>query len=525
MTGEVSIDPAKLDALFAPFAPPGGPGFAVGIAHKGVPIYRRGFGLASAELPVTLTPSTRMRIGSTTKHFGALCVMLLAEDGKLSPQDSLRRHLPELPGWADAVTLAQVMSHTAGVRCSIDVRGYFDGIIGKAVTVPEGAEFRLLASLDSLNFAPGDNWSYSNGGYALLTAAIERVSGAKWGEFLKARVLVPLGMNDTLDRPLDTDCVPNSAALHVKRADGSGFDKGFFGMPVSAAGSLVSTVDDMLRWLAHMSKPVVGTAATWDAMRTPARLNNGASTAYGLGLITSDYRGLRTLHHGGSVVGGNSQMLKVLGHELDVALMVNSDAVSAHDLTEKLLDACVTGLPEKREPGKGANLSGTFYSRQSARALSLVEHEGKTFVKAGKDQAPVPRDPDGNLLMRASFMDLHPAVPTSDGLTLTEFGIADHYERVSPPAASETPAILGRYVNKASGLLLAVEAGKDGTPAILVLRGGLGEMCYRLEELAPGVWKGSAMEGKMPLAPVIERDGDALLMTSSRNLRLRFERA
>ena len=522
MTVEVSLDAAKLDELFAPLAPPGAPGLAVGIAHHGVPVYRRGFGLASVELPVVLSPSVRMRIGSTTKHFGALCIMLLAEDGKLSPQDSLRRHLPELPGWADGMTLAQVMGHLAGVRCTIDIQTFFDGTVGKALPVPDGTEVKLLASLDSPNFAAGENWSYSNGGYTLLTEVIERVSGMEWGEFLKRRVLDPVGMNDTVARPVDTDCLPNSATLHVRREDG-GYDRGLFGVPISAAGSMVSTVDDMLRWLAHMSRPVVGTAETWQAMRTPGRLNSGASTAYGYGLITSEYRGLDTLHHGGAVVGGNSQMLKVPGHGFDVALMVNSDTINSLDLTEKVMDACFSGLAEKRGPGKGANLAGTFYSRRSARVLSFVEHEGETYRQVGKNRVPVPRNADGNLITRVSFADYHPVVPVDGGITLTEFGIEDHYDRVSPPAESGTPAISGHYGNKASGLSLTVEPGEGEAPAAMTLHGKVGTMRYGLAELAPGLWRGSPTEGKAPLEPIIERDGKVLLMSSGRNWRLRFD--
>ncbi len=525
MTVEVRIDTAKLDELFAPINKPSSPGIAVGIAHRGIPAYRRGFGLANVELPVVLSPSIRMRIGSTTKHFGALCMMLLAEDGKLSPQDSLRRHLPELPEWADGMTLAQAVSHTAGVRCTIDMMGYFDGALGRSVRVPDGSEVKLLASLDSPNFPPGEHFSYSNGGYTLVTEVIERVSGMKWGEFLKQRVLDPVGMNDTMARPLDTDCVPNSAAMHVARKDGS-FDKGMFGPPISAAGSIVSTVDDMLRWLAHMSSPLVGTAETWQTMRAPVRLSNGASTGYGYGLSTGPYRGLDTLHHGGSVVGGNSQMLKVLGHELDIALMANTNGISAHDLTEKVMDLCFTGLVEKREPGKGANLAGDFHSPKTGRFLSFVEHEGETHQQAGRDKTPVPRDPDGNLVMRVNFLDLHPIVLTDDGFTLTEFGLEDHYHRVSPPAEPQAAAISGHYLNKSSGLSLTVTAGEGSQPGTLLLQGLIGKMEYQLVQKAPDFWQGKPKDAEAPpLEPALERDGDALLVSSGRNWRLRFERA
>ena len=121
MKHEARVDPQALDELFAPFDTTSAPGFAVGVAINGVPLYRRGFGLANIELPVALSPHTRMRIGSTTKHFCALAVMLLQEEGKLSIDDSPRVVLPELPKVMDDVTLRQLMSHTSGMRDSLDL--------------------------------------------------------------------------------------------------------------------------------------------------------------------------------------------------------------------------------------------------------------------------------------------------------------------------------------------------------------------------------------------------------------------
>ena len=281
LTISLDIDLAKLDKIFEPYNRSDQPGLAVGIAHRGLPIYRRGFGLANAELPVALSPGIRMRIGSTTKHFCCLAIMLLAEDGKLSPGDSVRRHIPELGDWAEPVTLAALMSHTGGVRCSLDIVHMLADGMGRPL--PTAAQRKILTDLKSVNFPAGEAWTYSNGGYVLLTEVVERVGGAAFGDFLKERILDPAGLHDTLMRPIDTSCLPNSAALHVRNAQG-GFDRGVFGPAIGGEGGIVSTVDDMLRWLAHMDAPKVGSPATWAAMRTPVRLKNGASTGYGFGL-------------------------------------------------------------------------------------------------------------------------------------------------------------------------------------------------------------------------------------------------
>lgn len=121
MKQNVKIDPAALDKLFEPFDRTDAPGFAVGVALGGRPVYRRGVGMASVELPVALSPTIRMRIGSTTKHFCVLAAMLLAEEGKLSIDDSPRRYIQELPEWAEPVTIRQLMSHTSGMRDCLDL--------------------------------------------------------------------------------------------------------------------------------------------------------------------------------------------------------------------------------------------------------------------------------------------------------------------------------------------------------------------------------------------------------------------
>ena len=523
MAQQARIDPAALDKLFEPYDRTNAPGFAVGVALAGVPGYRRGFGMASVELPVALSPTIRMRIGSTTKHFCVLAAMLLAEEGKLSIDDSPRRVLPELPAWAEPMTVRQLMAHTSGMRDGFDVMLH---AAGPGLTAPDDMLFRMQLGMDDVNFAPGTNWSYNNAGYVLLTEIVERLSGQPFGTFLRDRILLPVGMNDTMLRPLDTDLVPNSATLHVPAPDG-GWTRGVFGTPVTGMGGIVSTVDDMLLWLKHMSNPVVGTIATWAEMRTPV-----GGDGYGLGLFMDEYRGLRTVHHAGGVVGGASQMLKVVDHELDLILMTNGrSGLDMYQLVDAIIDACITDLPAKPAPradadADGPPASGVFYSSGTGRVITLVEHEGKQAVDMGAMTLPTTRNEDGSLSTEILKSSLR-ITPVRDGgdmvaLAITEHGVADRLERVEPPADAAAGVQPGRYENAAAGMTATLTNGPEGA-VLLHVTCEVGTMDYTLIPIGPGLWRGKA-DSVLPLMPTLEFDADGFRLTTGRTSRFRFKK-
>lgn len=521
MTATVRIDTAALDALLKPFDSTSAPGFALGVAVRGIPQFRRGVGLANVELPVALSPSMRMRIGSTSKHFCVLAVMLLAEEGRLSIDDSPRRVIPELPEWAETITLRQLMAHTSGMRDSLDLIMLTAGP-GKSCAAD--FQLKMLSALDSLNFAPGEGWNYNNGGYVLLTVIVERLSGLDLEGFLKARIFEPIGMFDTQLRRLDTDLLPNSATLHLPRPDG-GWMRGVFGVPVGGEGGIVSTVDDMLLWLAHMSNPIVGRAATWNEMRTPM-----ATHGYGLGLNMARHRGLRTVHHAGGVIGGSSQMLKVLDHDLDLILMTNGQsAFDLYKLVDAVIDACFEGLDPAPVDAGGPPVEGVFYSARTGQVLTLSDHEGAQAMTVGGFTLPARRESDGRIAVDILPTDLR-VLPVRDAggvaaVDAFEFGKRERLVRVEIPADIDVP--VGAYESPAAGLSahIAPEQGGDSDwdGAILCLKGALGETEYQLTPIGPQLWRGTSVGG-MPVAVTLETDSDGFLLSSGRTMRLRFER-
>ncbi|HVI97559.1 MAG TPA: serine hydrolase domain-containing protein [Sphingomonas sp.] len=514
MTAPPRIDPAALDALLAPYDRSDAPGFAVGVALGGVPGYRRGVGMASIELPVVLSPGIRMRIGSTSKQFTALAVMLLAEEKRLSIDDSPRAVLPELPGWADAITLRQMMAHTSGMRDSLDLILH---AAGPGVAAPPDIHLRTLAALDSVNFAPGTGWSYNNGAYALLSEIVTRVSGDPFADFLRERIFGPVGMTATMLRPLDTDLVPNSATLHVPSPAG-GYMRGVFGVPIGGEGGIVSTVDDMLAWLRHMSNPVVGAPETWRIMRTPL-----ISHGYGLGLIAGQHRGLATVHHAGAVVGGSCQMLKMVDHDLDIIVMSNGlGGLDLHNLVEAIIDSCISGLPLP-ENAPAEPITGIFYSAEAGRRLALEAIEGKQAIRIDGMTLPARRDSEGRLSVPLLPTDIT-VTPQSDtkAIKVDEFGKIDLLQRVEAPKNPNLDSLVGRYRN-ASAEIIATIAKQDDGKALLTLSNPLGTMNYALVAIGPALWEGRAASS-LPMAMLLEVGDDGLLLTSGRTRRLWCER-
>jgi len=477
----VVVDEAVVDAIFARLDSCQLPGAAVGIAVNGKTVYRKAFGLANMELSVALSPAMRMRIGSTTKHFTCLAYLLLCEQRLAGLDDGIGKFLPGLHPVARDVTVRQLMGHVSGLRDAVEWSWIFSGT-GPAIS--SAALVSLYRDIDTVNFAPGTSWSYNNGGYALLTAAIERITGQPLEEVLRERIFEPVGMRDTLLRRFDTDFVPNSATLHMTGGAAGSFEKAYLGAALAGEGGIVSTVDDMLRWLAHMDHPVVGTAATWEALRAPWVLANGTSTGYGLGLITERYRKVETISHAGGVMGGNSQMLKVPAAGLDIVVLVNRHDVLGMFLVNEVLDACFAEVESPRTPQ--ALVAGTYRSPGTDRVVALYVKEGRQYACIDGFDVPVVLQDDGSLWPAAGYRTMKQTLRMlrDDVLLFSDFGNIDELVRVT---GGHTRDIRARYLADSAAVDASIEDSSDGLQ--LVTTGPFGSARFLLEPLAQDVWR------------------------------------
>jgi CubicO group peptidase (beta-lactamase class C family) len=500
-----SASAAALDALFEPLNRGDVPGLVAGVARNGATLYRRGFGLASIEHGVANTPWTRMRIGSTSKHFTCLAALLLAEEGRLDIDAGVRRYLPELPPAAHEPTLRQLMTHSGGMRDSLDV-----GFLASGMTIkPRGESLAVQVRQRDINFAPGEKIVYNNGGYHMLSLVLERVGGLPFERLLEERIFAPLRMGDTQSVPSDFELLPGVATLHVPQPGGTWRRGVFPSEQVLGEGAIISTVDDMLRWLAHLREPgVLGSAATWAQMLAPARLNNGMLTTYALGLQVEKYRGIGVIHHGGTVIGGHCQMITVPEHGLDIILISNGAAVNLADLAYRIIetvlgeDAFPMAPDMPAESARFAPLAGALYASPSAdMVVGFGDVDGKLGLVV-HNSPPIPMRATPGLLCldfnrvatgpyRIAVTPLAATAAAPPTLAFEDAGTPQTLERLAapPPLAQAGAALVGRY--RAPDLCADVVIAFDGDALLARIAGEFGPSVLTLTAFSADLfgWK------------------------------------
>jgi D-aminopeptidase len=481
----------QLDALFAPWDRTDEPGLVVGVVKDGALIYRRGFGMASLETGVANTPKTRMRIGSTSKHFTCLLALLLAEEGKLDVDAPIRTYIPELTGPGGEPTLRQLMQHRGGSRCYLDI-----SFIGHGMSTPPlGHALEILVRQQGRNFAPGEAMIYNNGGYHLVSIAIERVGGAPFEQQLKARLFDVVGMPDTASIPSDLVITPGIASMHTPSR--GGWRRGLFpSEEVRGEGAIVSTIDDMLRWTAHLrTRDRLGKPETWAALTEPPGYADGSVGIYALGLMVDDYRGLRTIHHAGGVMGGTAQMLTFPGDGVDVIILANggrgADVVRLAQQVADVVLADRVGPETPTIPAEDFKAAlGDYWSPANRMIYSLYDEGGVLKMSICKAPAGVAlvSGADGWLIHPAGGIGEIAVKPDGDGL-LVRFGptTLPFARLVEDDANAEAfaAAAVGRYVADDADTIAAIE--RDGEGLVMSQSDGLGRLRAPLAPLSATV--------------------------------------
>jgi CubicO group peptidase (beta-lactamase class C family) len=312
---------SAVDEVFADLAKPGSPGCALGVYRDGQMIYEKGYGLANLEENVAITPQSVFDIGSTSKQFTATSILLLEKQGKLSVNDDVRKHIPELPDYGQKITILHLLNHTSGLRDYLTLME-LAGINTDSVTTDEDA-LALIARQKALNFAPGSDYLYSNTGFFLLSVIAKRASGNTLREFAAENIFGPLGMTHTQYRDDHTALIANRALAYEpkEKKDGYTLDVSYFEQ--TGDGAVHTSVEDLLKWDENFYSGQIGGKEFLAEIQEQGKLNSGKVLDYAKGLVITNYRGLRRVSHGGSWGGYRAQLMRFPEQHFSVACLCN----------------------------------------------------------------------------------------------------------------------------------------------------------------------------------------------------------
>lgn len=378
---------------------PAGPGAAVLIADARNVIFRGARGRANLELGVPLNPDQVFRIASVTKMFTAAAILKLAESGKLSLDDPLAKYFPDAPSSA-GITIRELLNHTAGVsdvakdpqpgysRRDLDLQSRVASLLQRPLTFP-----------------PGTGWAYSNSGFMLLGAVIERVTGKPWAEAYQDLLFEPLGLKQTRFDERSRLMPGRVAGYTTDPSTHAVSNAPYISMTLPAtAGALVSSVDDLWLWMRALTSGRVVKTDSFQQMVTPGPILPGASPAhrYGLGMYLWRVRGETVIGHTGQIDGFASAVGYLPGRGIIVVVLANDDTFDAQTLSRRLAaialgDPYPEAISAHLSDEQSQALAGTYqFDPSTFETLTVRDHT--LYAQRGRGHAiPLQLAQDGLL--------------------------------------------------------------------------------------------------------------------------------
>ena len=299
------------------------PGATVILSKNGKTIFRKGQGMANLELNVPIQPNMVFRLGSVTKQFTAVAILMLSEQGKLALGDPLTKFLPDYPTHGHHITVEHLLTHTSGIKSHTDMPEMWSSA-RKDLSVQELIDF---FKYQPMQFAPAKRWAYNNSGYILLGAIIEQITGCSYEQFIQQNIFEPLGMEHSYyDNPVRL--IPHRVAGYDKSQEGY-VNADYLSMTQPyAAGSLASTVDDLALWDAALYTDNLLNQDTLQRAFVASCLSDGTSTGYGFGWEISEYAGHCLVEHGGGIHGFRTHTIRLPDARVFVAVLSNNSEVA-----------------------------------------------------------------------------------------------------------------------------------------------------------------------------------------------------
>ncbi len=484
------VQQARVDSVFS-FVDRDAPGCSMGIVQNRKLLYGRGYGLANLDWGIPASTSTVYDIGSVSKQFTATAVALLDLDGVLSLEDDIRKWVPEMPeytidGTKRTITIRHLLNHTSGMRDYltlmslsgenfIDVFDEFDGV-------------DLIVKQQALNFAPGEEYLYSNSGYLMLANIVRRASGKSVRVFLEERVFDPLGMANTSIWDDNKETVHERATGYSPEGDGWGIDHAW-NFQMGGDGQVLTSVDDLVKWENNFQDRIVGGQPLMDHLHKRAILNSGDTLRYALGLNVDTYRGIRRVGHGGSWAGFRADIKRFPDQATSVIVLCNRGNANAGQYATKIVDIVLSEYldPVEEDDSEDGAAStetvtlteselkqwvGLYRAADEPQYYPISYSEGILYISAGDDSDPM--SPYSVDHFNIDNYDVGVFFSRDEEKTSVRFGSRDEEPlfRVEQTIlnASDLPAYAGTYSSEELGVDYTIRI-EDGELSLQQVKG------------------------------------------------------
>jgi D-alanyl-D-alanine carboxypeptidase len=386
----------KADAI-TDSVPADGPGTSVAVVKSGQLVYAKARGLSSIELNVPLASTSRIRIGSLTKTVTAAAILKLETEGRLKLEDPIAKWLPDFPG-GSGITVGEVLNHTSGISDAWEAP--------LATPLDTAARLALIGKARS-DFAPGTDWRYSNSGYMVLGAILEKITGLGWSDAERKLVLDPLGV-DAVGFHDDAAIVPGMASGYSATATGVITKPVLYSITgPGAAGALDGDAASFAMLLHRLATGPAPWPAIFRSMAIPARLGT-TDLPYGLGTVPGKLHGVAVVEHSGGIEGYSAYYVYAPTQDVAVTVLENSDApkVTARSLARRIA-ALALGVPYRSfEPSTWPSetinaLAGAYVIEDGSRHLIVIRN-GSPWIHRdrGPEKQLIPAA--GNVLIYAN---------------------------------------------------------------------------------------------------------------------------
>jgi CubicO group peptidase (beta-lactamase class C family) len=436
-----ATDPVgQVNQMMAGYDSPTSPGVALSIWRDGKVVHSDTWGMADLTWGQPFELDTPTNIGSTSKQFTAFAILLLAEDGKLSLDDDVRKHIPELPDFGETVTVRHLLTHTSGYREFLNFLILAGRMLDEGDFIDRAELIEIVQRQPALQNTPGDEWNYNNTAFGLAAVIVERLSGQSFPDFMKERVFAPLGMDHTQVRRSPNHIIAGRAAGYAPDGAGGFIDVRDIG-GAHGAGGIYSTVSDLQKWVENMAEPRLGTQDMFAQMMTSFVLNDGSETGYGFGLFIDEQNGLPRVHHGGADMAHRSQLVYYPSLNAGITVQSNHASFNSNQAfsiagfffdeldPENAPEPEVSGEfdPASYDPAQFDELAGD-YSLDEAPAfiLSFFREEATLYTQAtGQQRVEIRPTSDSTFVLtavQASVTFHRNAEGKVNGLTLNQNG-------------------------------------------------------------------------------------------------------